>query len=190
MENPALESTAKDARGADDATPGADDRFNELVKEARGIKERFIDKEYEWYRSHQKWPFIFFRCAGVVTIVLGVTLPAVAGVGKALSPLHQDVIISVMSVTIAALTGLSSFYRWERSWRGRIIVRLGLEALCAQWELEIANARLILDPADRLKHVYQATNDLIANGRSVCSSETEEFFSGMQFPQSDRSRKP
>ena len=98
-------------------------------------------------------------------------------------------VVFASSVTIAALTGLSSFYRWERSWRGRSVVRLGLEALSAKWELEIANARVILSPTERLQHVYMATNDLIANVRNLCNSETEEFFSGMQFPQSDRTTK-
>jgi hypothetical protein len=190
VEDPALESgSPKGAKGVDPILVADDDRFNKLVEEARAIKNRYIDPEYQWYRRHQHWPFIFFRSAGIITIVLGVTLPAVAGFGRAYWPHQGDLVLSLMSVTIAALTGLSSFYRWERSWRGRSVVRLGLEALSAKWELEIANARVILSPTERLQHVYMATNDLIANVRNLCNSETEEFFSGMQFPQSDRTTK-
>ena len=51
----------------------------------------------------------------------------------------------------------------------------------------MTNARLVLvDPAERLKHVYLATNDLLTNFRGISAAETEEFFAGMAFPQSDR----
>jgi len=48
----------------------------------------------------------------------------------------------------------------------------------------MVNGPLLIDQADRLRHVYLATNDLIANVTNVCTSESEGFFSGMQFPQS------
>jgi hypothetical protein len=39
--------------------------------------------------------------------------------------------------------------------------------------------------------VYLATRDLISNARTVSTSESEEFFNALQFPQSDRtSPKP
>jgi hypothetical protein len=165
-----------------------DDRFSKLVEEAQAIKARYIDPEYKWYRTHLHWPFAFFRGAGLITIVLGVTLPAIAGTPEAV--LHaKSLILSVMSVAIAALTGLRSFYRWEHSWRGRVLVKLALEGLSAKWELEIARARLLVNPKDRLELVYSATNDLIADVRNVCSSETKEFFTGMQFPQSGHTAK-
>ncbi len=97
--------------------------------------------------------------------------------------------LSVMSVTIAALTGLSSFYRWERTWRGNSSAQMALEQLCAKWQLELTNARLILSPEERVKHVYQATDDLLTNARSVVSSESEGFFSGLRFPQQNSGPK-
>jgi hypothetical protein len=94
-----------------------------------------------------------------------------------------------MSIAIAALTGLSSFYRWERTWRGNSSAQVALEQHCAKWELEMTNARLILAPEDRVMHVYQATDDLLTNASNVVSSESEGFFSGLQFPRQDSTTK-
>jgi hypothetical protein len=94
-----------------------------------------------------------------------------------------------MSIAIAALTGLSSFYRWERTWRGNSTAQVTLEQHVAKWELELTNARLLLGPDERIKHVYQATDDLLTNARTVVSSESEGFFSALQFPQQSNSPK-
>ena len=142
-----------------------------------------VDVHYEWYRKNKWLPFFLFRGSGVLTIVLGVSLPAVAAFP---SFPYKDLVLAVMSVTIAALTGLASFFRWERSWRGRFLSEFAIENLTAKWELELINARLVLDPVERIKHVYLATNDLISNFRSISFAETEDFFSRLQFPQTER----
>jgi hypothetical protein len=165
-----------------------DEKFDELVEQTRAIQAHFLGHERKWYRRHSRIPFLFFRGAGIVTVVLGVSLPAVAP-ATWLTSQHKEIALSLMSVAIAALTGLSTFYRWERTWRSRVLVKLSLEALEAKWELEIANARLIVAPADRLAHVYATTDEIIATARRICSAETEEFFSGMQFPKSDEAKK-
>jgi hypothetical protein len=163
-----------------------DERFDKLVLAAYQIRENFVRPNLEWYKKHKWWPLLFFRVAGIITIVLGVSLPAVA----AIEFTYKNIILSLMSVTIAALTGLSSFFRWERTWRGRVLSQSAVDGLLAKWELEIENARLILDDAhERRQHVYRATNDLISNFRNVSATETEEFFGGMQFPQSDNTSK-
>ncbi len=62
------------------------------------------------------------------------------------------------------------------------MAHMALGQSVAKWELELENARLLLGPQESVKHVYLATNDLLANARSVVSSESEGFFSGLQFP--------
>jgi hypothetical protein len=163
-----------------------DEKFEELVKQARIIKERYVDPNRDWYAKRKGIPFAYFRMAGVITILFSVALPAVAAIPEA-PTWNKQLVLSAMSVTIAALTGLSSFYRWERTWRGRAQSKAAIDALTEKWELELTNARLVIDdPAERLKHVYLATNDLLTNFRGISATETEEFFAGMAFPQSDR----
>jgi hypothetical protein len=90
-----------------------------------------------------------------------------------------------MSVSIAILTGLSSFFRWEHTWRSNSNARVAIEQYCAKWELELTNAHLQPEPAKRKRHVYLATSYLLTDVRNVVSSESEGFFSNLQFPQQD-----
>ena len=53
-----------------------DENFEELVKQARAIKERYVDPNREWYAERQRIPFAYFRTAGVITILFSVALPA------------------------------------------------------------------------------------------------------------------
>jgi hypothetical protein len=161
------------------------DAFCQAIDSARAIKEEYIQPRINWYKTHTRMPRWWFRGTGILTILLSVTLPAIA----ASNYWRKDIVLSVMSIAIAALTGLSSFYRWERTWRGNSSAQVALEQHCAKWELEMTNARLILAPEDRVMHVYQATDDLLTNASNVVSSESEGFFSGLQFPRQDSTTK-
>lgn len=153
--------------------------FDEIVISANKVKEEYVDTRIQYYKSHTAGPRIWFRAAGIATIVLSATLPALA----AGSFVHKELILSTISIAVAALTGLSSFYRWERTWSGNSTSQLALEQAVAKWELELANAKLLVPADQRVQHVYQATNDLLTNARTVASSQSEGFFSGLQFPQ-------
>jgi hypothetical protein len=161
----------------------ANQQFEKVVEESRAVKNAFVDKQFDWYRKHRLIPFLLFRSAGVLTIVLSVSLPAVAAI-EPNNFHHKNAVLGLMGLAIAGLTSLSTFYRWERTWKSRTLTEFTIEAFSAKWELEMVNAPLLIDQADRLRHVYLATNDLIANVTNVCTSESEGFFSGMQFPQS------
>jgi hypothetical protein len=162
-----------------------DDAFLQLEKKARELQTLYIGTRIEWYRAHTAGPRFWFRWAGIITIVFSVTLPALA----AATFLHKELALSVMSIAIAALTGLSSFYKWERTWRANSTAQITLEQHVAKWELELTNARVLISPQDRATHVYKATSDLITNAGNVVTSESEGFFSGLSFPQQNTATK-
>jgi len=76
-------------------------------------------------------------------------------------------ILSDVSLTNAALTWLSSIYRRERSWRGRKLAKAAIDVIVAQWELEFAKAKLVLDPQQRLNDAYIAKVDLFMKVRGI-----------------------
>jgi hypothetical protein len=162
------------------------DKFAEAVKVANELRTKYVDSRIRWYQDHTSRPRTFFRVAGILTILLSASLPAVA---VATFP-HKEAILSGMSIAIAVLAGFSTFFRWERTWRGNSTAQMALEQHVANWELEVTNARLILGEDERLKHVYQATDDLLTNARGVVSAESEGFFSALQFPQQNSQPKP
>jgi hypothetical protein len=170
------------------------DALSGFVSEAEAIKKAFVGPSQTWYTGHIKYPFLCFRVCGIGTIVLSAALPAVSLVNPdsfsdlprwlAWMHLAKDPLVASMSVAIAILTGLGSFYRWEKSWRGREMSKYALDAHVAQWQLELAAAKTFVLPADSQRQVYSATSALIAKVNTVTSSETQDFFSGMAFPQS------
>jgi Protein of unknown function (DUF4231) len=160
-------------------------KFAEAVKVANELRTKYVDPRIRWYRDHTSRPRTCFRVAGILTIILSASLPAVA----VASFRYKEAVLSVMSISIAVLAGFSTFFRWERTWRGNSNAQMALEQHVAKWELELTNARLIIADDERLKHVYQATDDLLANARSVVSAESEGFFSALQFPQQNSQPK-
>jgi Protein of unknown function (DUF4231) len=152
-------------------TTNEDNDFSRIIKKLRTNKEKEVDPQIQRYKSDTFWPHICFRCAGVLTILLSVTLPALA----ASSVPNKEIVLSVMSISIAALTSLGSFFRWERTWRGNTTALIAIEQHCAKWELELANAELKVPSDERITHVYLATSDLLANVRSVAASQSEGF---------------
>jgi hypothetical protein len=159
--------------------------FDAVLKSCRALKEQYVDIRISYYKDHTKIPRWMFRTAGVMTILLSVTLPALAA---AVFP-YKELILSTVSIAIAALTGLSSFYRWDRTWSGNSSAQVALEQHVAKWELELTNAQYVVPFDQRILHAYQATNDLLINARSVVSSESSGFFSGLQFPQQNSTSK-
>jgi hypothetical protein len=89
----------------------------------------------------------------------------------------------------AEVAGLAAFYRWDVTWKGRIMARGTLEQLCAKWQVELTRARECMKPGERIKHVCDATDDLIRNANDVVSAESGTFFEGVKMPDSNRTSK-
>lgn len=162
-----------------------DPSFTLMEAKARELKTHYIDPRIEWYQTHTGAPGFWFRWAGIITIVCSVTLPAMAAADFP----YKALALSVTSIAIAALTGLSSFYKWERTWRANSSAQVSLQQQVAKWELELVNATVLLSPKERTAHIYKATSDLFVNAASVVTSESEGFFSGLSFPQQNTAGK-
>lgn len=154
----------------------ANDDFAHAIVSARAIKSKYVDDKLEWYKGHKVLPRLLYRLVGIATVVLSVTLPALTTAEFR----NKNLIISAMSILIAALTGLGSFYHWDRTWQKNATAQAAIEAYSAKWELELSRAIQFPEPSDRIKHVYDATDDLIANTSKIISSETQDFFANLQ----------
>jgi hypothetical protein len=165
--------------------PEAATDFAQAIESVRAIKAKYVDDRLAWYKAHKVLPRVLYRLVGVATVVLSVTLPALTT-----SQFHsKDLVISSISIVIAAFTGLGSFYHWDRVWQKNATAQASIEAFLAKWELELARAKEFSSAADCIKHVYDATDDLIANTSRVISSETQDFFNSLQSPQQNTAGK-
>lgn len=161
------------------------DSFTEVVKAACAIRDQYVNTRILWYKDHTKGPRTFYRLVGIVTIILSVTLPALASAKFK----YNEIIVPAISVVIAALTGLGSFYHWERTWRGNSTAQMALEQAVGKWELELRRAEFVVVQKDRVDHVIKATDDLLANTGTVLSSESQGFFSNLPSVQQNNAGK-
>jgi hypothetical protein len=169
----------------DPQNQGNDQAFVQALDSARAIKVKYVDPRLAWYKSHTQLPRILYRLVGISTVILSVTLPALT----AAQFQNKELTISAMSILIAALTGLGSFYHWDRTWRGNSTAQVSIEQYVAKWELELSRAQMLLPAPDRIDHVYKATDDLLANAGGVVSAESQGFFSNLQSAQQNSTGK-
>jgi hypothetical protein len=162
-----------------------DDQFKAALVAAHAIKAKYVDPRLQWYKTHTMLPRVIYRLVGISTIILSVTLPALT----AAQFQYKELVVSGMSILIAALTGLGSFYHWDRTWRGNSTAQVSIEQYVAKWELELARAQQVVPAGDRISHIYKATDDLLANAGSVVSSESQGFFSNLQSAQQNSTGK-
>lgn len=161
--------------------------FDAIVAVARKVKETYVDPRIEFYGRHLRLPGFWFRSAGIVIVVLSATLPALSA---ATALRHRTAYLTGVSIAVAALTGLTSFFGWERTWRNYATSKVAIEQHVAKWEMELASAEFILlvqNPDLAKRHVYQVTMELLANTGVVVSSESEGFFSTLKTPRTSDS---
>ncbi len=143
------------------------------------IAEDYAKPQLQWYLSHKRLPRLLFRAAGVVIIILSVSIPLLT----TLSFPGRDVVLSCAALLIAALTGLNSFYGWDQAWRGRQQTAETLEHLIASWRVRLASARLEPDLGKRRDLTATAAQELIDKVKAATSAEAEQFFSEVRLPQ-------
>lgn len=73
---------------------------------------------------------------------------------------YEDLLLSIFSLTIAALTGFNAFFGEEQTWRSRRQTEFDLKQAIAEWWLKMASAREGSDPEARKKRYVEATDAL------------------------------
>jgi hypothetical protein len=156
---------------------------NERLKLEKTLSElsRFKDdviKSIEWYKKQAPKQMVLFRTFGVLVILLSVSVPFLG----TLEGLGKTIVLPVVSVLIAGLTGINAFFNWQSQWQQFRLAQFTLENLIARWDFEIMQARSEEDEDKAIDLAVQATRDLMEQASRVTQAETAEFFGGMQSP--------
>lgn len=160
--------------------PQADTDFQTILDEVTRIKTTYVESQIKWYQTHANVPMFLFRISGMLIILLSVSLPFLA----TLDSFWKTIVLPIVALLVAALAGLTSFYRWESKWKGFRETQSTLQYLLAVWDLSIAEAKQKKDEQQAL----QATRQLLDAAHSSTSAETEQFFQRAQIPQSQQSQ--
>jgi hypothetical protein len=155
-----------------------DEQFLKILAELDRIKQDVV-KTRDWYRGHAPWPMRWFRITGALLIILSVSVPFIAGQTAD----WKDTVLSLMTLAIAALTGLGAFFRWEYAWQSYRRTQYTLDRLLNMWEFKIVEARHQADPRRAIDMALRSTEQLLQDAASITGAETAEFFKQVQLAQ-------
>ena len=158
--------------------------FQTILDEATRIKNEYVQEQVNWYNNHASLPMRLFRISGILIILLSVSLPFLA----TLDGFWKTIVLPIVALLVAALTGLTSFYRWESDWKGFRETKFMLEYLISVWDWSISQAKLEKDEQKAITLVVAATNQLLDATHAATSSETAQFFQRAQIPQGQQSQ--
>ncbi len=157
-----------------------DERFLSILKELETLKEGFVVRKIEMYRRSVKRARLRFRISGTLIIVLSACLPFLTTLREGI---WISIVLPIVALVIAGLSGLNAFFRWESNWRGFSQTRYLLEYLLKMWELKVIEAKHETDPQKAVEIVVQATKQLVEDVQATTNAESEEFFKRVQIPQ-------
>ncbi len=155
-----------------------DEQFLKILEELDKVKQDVVNTR-QWYKIHAPRQAYQFRIAGMLLILLSVSVPFVA----AQTAPWKDVLLSLMTLAIAALTGLSAFFRWEYAWQSYRRTQYALDNMLNKWRFKIIEARHQADPQRAIDMALRSTEQLLTDAANITSSETAEYFKHIQMPQ-------
>ena len=156
-----------------------DERFVAVLKELERVKQEYAVMELERYARRGQRASRLFRFSGALIIILSVSIPFLT----TLEGLWKTVVLPIVALMIAGLSGLNAFFQWENNWRGFIAAKLTLEHMLWTWELKITEAKHETDPQKGIEIAIHATEQLLNNAQVAIKAEMEDYFKRVQAPQ-------
>lgn len=157
-----------------------DESDSDLEPYFRLVQTQIIG-HYTWYKRNSIPARLFFRTSGALVIIFSVTIPALAAIPIESFP-AKDLVIAVMALGIAILSGLNTFYKWGEKWQSFVRAEMAIKHLIGFWKMDIHEAKLLENKTERLAAVNNATKKLIGEAGNIVSQETEDYFSKVQWP--------
>lgn len=148
-----------------------------LLTDLIPLKESVVQSR-NWYRDHAERPMLLFRSAGVLLILLSVSVPFLS----TLEGVAKEVILPIFSLLIAALTGLNAFFQWQSQWQRFRLTQYQLEYLLNRWEFELTQAKHQTDHDLAVQMATDATARLLDRAHEITFQETGEHFKEQQLP--------
>lgn len=156
-----------------------DARFISALKELEALKEEFVVQKMLAYKRWAVQSRVRFRLSGALIIGLSVCLPFLTTLKEGI---WISIVLPIVALVIAGLSGLNAFFRWESNWKGYSQTRYKLEYLLKVWELKVIEAKHEMDTQKSVEIVVQATKQLLDDVEATTSAESEEYFKRVQIP--------
>jgi hypothetical protein len=145
-------------------------------EEIAALVDRYVVHDRNWYRHRARVVRRWFRLFGVGVIVLSASLPVIAAVDFK----DSQFVITLVSVLVAALTALRTFFQWDGQWRVLKVADWKLTALLGAWEADVCSLN---GQAPARTEVSKRTRLLLDEAGKVIDSEASSFFTAVTWPE-------
>ena len=142
-----------------------DDLRSKMEKYTNGALKR-----YNWPTKVSCW---IFRITGTLIILSSVSLPYL------ITTEWPKPFISAVSLLVALLTALNSFWGWQLRWQRGVAAKAALENYIANWEIGMLEAKKRPDYVEKARDV---TSYLYTHVFAAVKSELEAFFEQVKSP--------
>ena len=165
-------------------TETLDDNKKQYFADLRRQKEDYADTWLKFYSGRIALPHVLFRLMGTLVIVGSVTLPYLAQTTTE----TNKAVISFVSLAVAFLTALISFFNWHLTWQKRMSVTVALKHYIACWEIDMLKA--YREDYDKAKvDAYLYTSHLFTMVFATVGTESQTFFAQLKPPPSSGGEK-
>jgi hypothetical protein len=194
MDDKKPEEKDNETRKTDDKTPKADDGTPKQDYEARkkayfgklrAQTDEYLDKIIKHYDQRIPRARAIFQITGALVILGSVSLPFLAQMTTAEHKpfgLNTEAVlgvISFVSLAVALLTSLNSFFGWRFSWQRGVAVLAALEHYSACWKMDLLKAEEEGYPRAKVD-AYLHTSYLYTQVFAAVSAESEAFFAELK----------
>jgi len=158
--------------------------FDEIFKPYEAIKQNRAKAQLEFYTDRVNSKRRLAQWSGAAVLFISLTIPMVTnfhpvatGFNFSVSQETINMFITLMSLSIALLSGLDGLHQWRTTWReySKAIVRI--ETQIALWEVKVTSARELPNREEVSKALGDATEKLISEVEAATSAEMDVFFS-------------
>jgi len=159
---------------------GVQAKVIERFPECADLVQRRLFPLRERYRKRARLYRLWYRGTGALVILLSVSLPLVANS----APFdYQILILSAISLAIAGITGLRSFFQWDQMWQLLRTAELVLRGLLLKWELDLSRFAHQRDDDSARGRAFARTEKLLEDLRDITKTEIETISGATNWPE-------
>jgi hypothetical protein len=154
--------------------------FDEIFPRYERIKEEHADEQLKFYDDRVLTKRRFAQWFGAAVLIISLAIPIVTNLGNLSVKVSQqwlNLIITLMSLSIAGFSGLDGLHQWRTTWREYSKAIVQIKTQIALWEIKVANARELPNRDEVSKALGDATAELISKVEEVTFTEMDTFFS-------------
>lgn len=159
---------------------------SQFLTEMSRIQRDYVASRVAWYQDKKKWPRRLARGTTIALIVLSSSVPFLTGVDG----WRKDVLLPIVALLIAALSGLKAAYQWERTWQAYAVAQFLIEDATGKWNVEMTRARHAVSAKASMDRAYRATLELLHVASTARDEETKAYFEDLRAAAVATSRHP